>query len=80
MASWTLAVTVALCIAYCRPGNLEANEAWSNTVDTLASNELVVRNTDEPLWDQIDMWQLVEEIRLGTDADDEIRSWRHHFL
>ena len=70
-ASWTLAVTIALCITCCRPGNFEANEAWSGTIDTLASGELVVRNTDEPLWDEADMWQFVEEIRLGTDADDE---------
>ncbi len=71
MASWTIVVTVALCITCCRSGNIEANEAWSGTIDTLASGELVVRNTDEPLWDEADMWQFVEEIRLGTDADDE---------
>ena len=72
MASWTLAVTVLLSVVSgCRPGVFEANEAWTGTIDTLASGELLVQNTDEPLWDEADMWQFVEEIRLGTDADDK---------
>jgi hypothetical protein len=70
-ASWTLAVTVTLCITCCQSGNFEANVAWSGTIDTLASGALVVQNTDKPLWDEAGMWQLVEEIRIGTDADDE---------
>lgn len=71
-ASWTLAVTVLLSVSPgCRPGNFEADEAWTGTIDTLASGELVVRNTDEPLWDEADIWQFVEEIRLGTDTNDE---------
>lgn len=68
---WTLALTAVFLCTTCQPGNYEAAKAWSGTMDTLASGELVVRNTDEPLWDQADTWQLVEELRLGTDAEDE---------
>ncbi|MXW82474.1 MAG: 6-bladed beta-propeller [Rhodothermaceae bacterium] len=69
--SWTLGVTVAFCITCCRPGSFDANEAWTGTMDTLASGEIVVRNTEEPLWDEADTWQFVEEIRVGTDTNDE---------
>ena len=69
--SWTLAVTVAFCITGCRPGSFDVSEAWSGTIDTLASGEIVVRNTDEPLWDEADAWQFVEELRVGTDTNDE---------
>lgn len=71
LAGWTLALMVVLCSTSCRPGNFEAGNVWSGTMDTLATGEIVVRNTDEPLWDQADVWQLVEELRLGTDAGDE---------
>ena len=39
-------------------------------MDTLATGEIIVRNTDEPLWDEADTWQFVEEIRVGTDTND----------
>lgn len=66
-----LALTVILCGTSCRPGNFDASDGWTGTIDTLASGELIVRNTNEPLWEPADMWQFVEEIRLGTDTDDE---------
>ena len=69
--SCTLAVAVALCITGCRPDSFDVNEDWSGTMDTLASGEIIVRNTDEPLWDETDMWRFVEEIRVGTDNNDE---------
>ena len=71
IATWTLAPAVIFFGATCQTGNYEAAKVWSGTVDTLASGELLVRNTDEPLWDQADAWQLVEELRLGSDANDE---------
>ena len=69
--SWIPAVTIAFCITCCRPGSLDVNEAWNGTIDTLASGELVVRNTEEPLWDEADTWQVVEELRVGIDTNDE---------
>ncbi len=71
VASWMLALTVAFCGAGCQPGNFDADAGWTGTIDTLASGELLVRNTDEPLWDQADAWQFVEELRLGIDSTGE---------
>lgn len=67
----SLALTLFLFGTGCGSGSSDASEAWSGTIDTLASGEIVVRNTDEPLWALEDTWRVVEEIRIGNDTTDE---------
>ena len=61
----TLAPTLTLLIAACGSGS-DAAGTWSGTVDTLPSGEIVVRNTDDPLWTPEGAWQVVEELRIGN--------------
>ena len=69
----SLALTLFLFGSGCGAGSLDASKAWSGTIDTLASGEIEVRNTDEPLWAPQNAWQVVEEIRIGNDTGDEAR-------
>lgn len=69
----SLALTLCLFSSGCGAGSLDASKAWSGTIDTLASGEIEVRNTDEPLWAPQNAWQVVEEIRIGNDTGDEAR-------
>ncbi len=47
------------------------SDGWSGTIDTLSSGEIVVRNSDEPLWAPDEGWQIVEEMRYGSDTGDD---------
>lgn len=47
-----------------------ASSAWSGTIDTLPSGQIVVSNPATPVWREGDEWRVVEEIRVGTlDGD-----------
>ena len=74
-ATVTSSLALALCLfgSGCGAGSVDASKAWSGTIDTLASGEIVVRNTDEPLWAPQDAWRVVEELRVGSDTGDEAR-------
>lgn len=61
--SLTLA-TLSLLLAACGSGS-DAAGAWSGTMDTLPSGEIVVRNADDPLWTPEEAWSVVEELRIG---------------
>ena len=43
---------------------------WNGTMDTLASGQVVVRNTTQPFWPAGSEWQVVEELRIGTVDGD----------
>lgn len=48
----------------------EGARGWAGSVDTLASGQIVVRNTAQPIWRAGEEWQVVEELRIGSiDAD-----------
>lgn len=74
-------LTFILLGAGCSSDGFDPSEDWSGTIDTLASGEIIVRNTDQPLWSAEESWRVVEEIRIGLDTSDsailfgEIRSF-----
>lgn len=47
-------------------GTGEAAATWLGTMDTLPSGQVVVHNTEQPLWPDGSGWQVVEELRIGT--------------
>ena len=64
--------TLGLCLAFV-PGVLACSErsrsdvgGWTGSMDTLASGQVVVMNTDRPLWPAGSEWRIVEEYRIGT--------------
>lgn len=62
------------------PGSDPAT-GWPGTMDTLASGEILVRNTGDPLWAPDREWRVEEELRIGSAASvgpdlfGEIRSF-----
>ena len=67
----TLALTVTLLSTGCGSTDSDSGEAWSGTIDTLATGEIVVRNTGGPVWSTEEAWQIVEEVRIGRDTGDD---------
>ena len=55
----------------CGSAGVDVAYRWSGSIDTLASGEVVVRNTDEPLWSPEETWRVEEEVRIGSEAGDE---------
>lgn len=70
----------ALLGACSTPGSDPAT-GWPGTMDTLASGEILVRNTGDPLWTPEMEWRVEEELRIGSAANvgpdlfGEIRSF-----
>ncbi|MXY07971.1 MAG: hypothetical protein F4Y61_04915, partial [Rhodothermaceae bacterium] len=56
-----LGLTITLLSIGCGSTDSDSGEAWSGTIDTLASGEIIVRNTGEPVWSTEEAWQVVEE-------------------
>lgn len=74
ITSMTRALFILACLmpAFgCDSARFDTSDGWSGTVDTLSSGEIVVRNTDEPLWAPDEGWQIVEEMRYGSDTGDD---------
>ena len=44
---------------------------WTGTIDTLSSGEIIARNPDEPIWTPDEGWQIVEEMRYGSDTGED---------
>jgi hypothetical protein len=61
----TLAVAALPLLAGCGSEG-RASATWTGTMDTLASGQIVVHNTDTPLLTPETAWQVVEELRIGT--------------
>jgi hypothetical protein len=66
-----LALTLTLLGTGCGSASTDSSEGWPGTIDTLASGEIIVRNTDEPLWSSEETWRVVEEMRIGSDTGDD---------
>ena len=66
----TLAATLPLLLTACGSSGSDAAADWSGTMDTLASGEIVVRNTDDPLWTPEEAWRAVEDLRIGSATSD----------
>ena len=64
-------LTIALLSTGCGSTDSDSVDAWSGTIDTLASGEIVVRNTGGPVWSPEETWQVVEEVRIGRDTGDD---------
>ncbi|MXW18736.1 MAG: 6-bladed beta-propeller [Gemmatimonadetes bacterium] len=54
-----------LLLAACGSG-ADTAAIWSGTVDTVPSGEIVVHNTDDPLWMPEQTWRVVEDLRIGN--------------
>ncbi len=54
----------------CGSSEGRASSAWSGTIDTLPSGQIVVSNPTTPVWRAGDEWRVVEEIRIGTLEGD----------
>ena len=55
----------------CGSARPDASDGWSGTIDTLSPGEIVVISNDEPRWEPEDRWQILEELRLGSDTGDD---------
>lgn len=66
-----LTLTSSLLGTGCGSATTDSSEGWAGTIDTLASGEIIVRNTDEPLWSSEETWRVVEEMRIGGDMGDD---------
>ena len=62
-------VTVALAAA-CRLTDVDTHGGWTGTIDTLASGEVMVRNSDQPIWTPEQNWQIVEQMRIGSSEEE----------
>lgn len=67
----TLALTITLLSTGCGSTDTDPGEVWSGTMDTLASGEIIVRNTGGPVWSPEEAWQVVEEVRIGKDTGED---------
>lgn len=67
----SLVLTLSLLGTGCGSTSSDVTDAWSGTIDTLASGEIVVRNTGGPVWSPEEAWQVVEEVRIGSDTGDD---------
>ena len=54
-----------LLAAGCEGARSDAPDAWTGTMDTLPSGQVVVENTAEPIWPEGGGWRVVEEVRIG---------------
>jgi hypothetical protein len=69
----SVAVIVALPFllpAACAEPSAHAGDAWSGTMDTLATGRVLVRNPDAPIWAAGESWQLRERFRVGSAEGD----------
>ena len=63
-AATPIAALAVLCGA-CDPG-ADQTVGWSGAIDTLPSGEIAVSNPADPLWSAAEVWQAVEELRIGS--------------
>jgi hypothetical protein len=59
------AAVLLACVAASACGDA-GSTAWTGTIDTLATGQLVVRNPKTPIWSEAQRWRLVPELRIGT--------------
>ena len=55
-----------LLVAACGAPGEHATESWTGAIDTLPSGQIVVQNTEEPIWPTGSEWRVEEEIRIGV--------------
>ncbi len=71
----TFRATVLLVCSFlafgCGSARPDASDGWSGTTDSLSSGEIVVHNSDAPLWAPEYSWQIQEEMRLGSDTGED---------
>ena len=61
----TLATALLPLLAACGAEG-RAAATWTGTMDTLPSGEVVVHNTDQPMWPAGSEWRAEEDLRIGT--------------
>jgi len=66
---WLAGPVGLLVVLSCNSGDVRFGN-WRGTIDTLASGQVVVVNTADGVWAESDVWQVVENLRLGTPHED----------
>jgi len=61
----TLVVAALPLLAACGSEG-RAAATWNGTMDTLASGQIVVHNTEQPMWPARSEWRAEEDLRIGT--------------
>ncbi len=68
----TAALSAGLLFAFgCSSTDPEISGSCTGVVDTLVSDEIVIHNTDDPLWGPEEGWEIVEEMRFGSGMGDD---------
>ena len=62
----TAILLLACLAAACGPGDSSAVERWAGSIDTLPGGQVVVSNPGTPAWVEGEEWEVVEELRLGS--------------
>ena len=65
------ALTVSLLIYGCPPLGSDVGKVWSGSIDTLSSGQIEIYNKSDPLWLPAEEWQVIEELRIGSDSINE---------
>ena len=60
-----LGLGLLIAAAGCEGASGDPAAAWTGTMDTLPSGQVVVENTAEPIWPEDGGWRVVEELRIG---------------
>jgi len=70
-----LGFTSLLLSSGCGSSDTQVADGWSGNLDTLDSGEVFVQNRDIPLWEPEENWQVVEEMRYGSDSEEDTVFW-----
>ena len=64
---------VAAAVSSCTSAARDASARWTGTIDTLASGQVVVHNTADPVWAPGEEWRVEEELHIGSVDGDGLR-------
>lgn len=69
VARWVAGLSVLTVLLGCGSSKTTVG-TWRGTIDTLPSGQIRVANTAGGMWTASAAWQVVEELRLGTQQED----------
>jgi len=66
---WLAGLAIAPMLLGCGSGDTRVGN-WRGAIDTLAYGQVLVTNTADGMWAPSDAWQVVEDLRIGTQEED----------